>query len=237
MILRSFLLVFSGLLALTSSHAISAVNADDIRNRANAFLAEYSHKLATQYNDAVRIEHSVGLLDNRLSMAQCPEPLTVELKSRQTVGRISLKVSCVTSVRWTLYVPAEIKLFRPVVTLANPVSKGTLLDKAQLLMREMDISRFNGNYFTDLDQVQGLQAKRHLRADHPLIASHLEQPVMVKRGDAVLVSANSSGLVVKMPGIALVDGREGEQIRVRNSQSKRVVDARVVGPGQVLVTM
>ena len=49
---------------------------------------------------------------------------------------------------------------------------------------------------------------------------------------------SSSGTVnVRMPGEALTDGAPGEQINVRNLRSQRVVRARVVGPGQVEVSM
>jgi len=52
-----------------------------------------------------------------------------------------------------------------------------------------------------------------------------------------VISAGNSTIQVKMPGEALSAGSVGEQIRVRNLNSKRVVKARVTGPGQVEVAM
>lgn len=60
---------------------------------------------------------------------------------------------------------------------------------------------------------------------------------VVHKGDQVVISAGSSTIQVKMPGEALSAGAIGDQIRVRNLNSKRVVKARVTGPGQVEVAM
>ncbi|MCY1411705.1 flagella basal body P-ring formation protein FlgA [compost metagenome] len=57
----------------------------------------------------------------------------------------------------------------------------------------------------------------------------------MRRGDAVMIRARSSRVNVVMPGEALADGVPGQQIRVRNLQSQRVVKARVVEPGTVEV--
>ncbi|MCY1454933.1 flagella basal body P-ring formation protein FlgA [compost metagenome] len=60
---------------------------------------------------------------------------------------------------------------------------------------------------------------------------------MVSKGDQVVISAMSPAINVRMPGEALSNGAPGEQIRVRNLSSGRVVKARVKGPGQVQVDM
>jgi flagella basal body P-ring formation protein FlgA len=65
----------------------------------------------------------------------------------------------------------------------------------------------------------------------------LEQQALVLKGDQVVIIARSGTLAVRMPGEALAQGGLSEQIRVRNLNSKRVVKARVTGPGQVEVAM
>ena len=60
---------------------------------------------------------------------------------------------------------------------------------------------------------------------------------MIKRGESVVMTAKSGALQVRIQATALTDGHAGEQISVRNKQSKRVVEARVIGPGKVSVVM
>jgi flagella basal body P-ring formation protein FlgA len=65
----------------------------------------------------------------------------------------------------------------------------------------------------------------------------LEPPLVVRRGEAVVISAASSIVAVKVAGVALTDGRLGEQIRIKNLSSSRIVQAKMVGPGQAEVPM
>ena len=67
--------------------------------------------------------------------------------------------------------------------------------------------------------------------------THLEQAAAVRKGDQVVINARSGTLSVRMPGEALSDGGLSEQIRVKNLNSKRVIKARITGPGQVEVAL
>ncbi len=73
--------------------------------------------------------------------------------------------------------------------------------------------------------------------DQVLTLQQLEQAEVIRKGDQVVITARSGGLSVRMPGEALAKGGLTEQIRVRNLNSKRVVKATVIGPGQVEVPM
>jgi flagella basal body P-ring formation protein FlgA len=61
----------------------------------------------------------------------------------------------------------------------------------------------------------------------------LDAPLVIKRGDTVSMEANIGGITVKTSGTAISDGRIGQQIRVKNNQSARVINAKVIGSGQV----
>ena len=193
--------------------------------------------LAQRYEDSVTMDYKIGALDNRIIMPDCDSALAIELKDSNNVGRTNVRVSCQSTSPWSLYVPLTINLYRPVVTAAVPLSRGSNIGAHQLRLRKVNISTLNGSYFGDIAEVVGMQSKRSLRADAIVLASQLAPPLLVKRGDAVTLSASSGALVVKIAAIALRDGHAGEQITVRTKQSKRLVDARVTGPGQVSVAM
>jgi flagella basal body P-ring formation protein FlgA len=53
----------------------------------------------------------------------------------------------------------------------------------------------------------------------------------------VVIRAQTGAVNVVMPGEAMADGVPGEQIRVRNLRSQRIIKARVVEPGAVQVTL
>jgi flagella basal body P-ring formation protein FlgA len=72
-----------------------------------------------------------------------------------------------------------------------------------------------------------------LRPGDILRSGQLSSPVLVKRGDAVMMVARREGIEVSMTGEALDAGGKGAVVRVRNAGSGQVVRMRVAGPGTV----
>lgn len=237
MIFRSFL-PYSGLFfAVLAGVVNSATDNQHIRTAVDRFMQQHQQQLQQQYDQKTRIDQQILQLDSRLKLAACEAPLDTELSSQNHIGRITVKVSCPLGSRWTLYVPVNVDLFREVVVMRSPAARGAALQRSQLSLREINVSQLRGQYFLNPDQVIGMVAKRPISADEPVMYSQLEPPVMIKKGEAVYVTAKSGTLQIKTPGTALMDGREGEQISVRNNRSNRVIEARITGPGQVEVVM
>ncbi len=237
MTIRSFILLLTVTLAVISQSASGSIGSEEIRRNVSQFLTTHVAQIAKTHGDQVRVDYAISTIDARLAMNDCPLALVTELKSQNTIGRVNIRVSCTAQHRWSLYVPVDINLYKLVVTAVNPIAKGAILENELLEMREMNISKLTGTYFIDIDHVIGMQAKRPLRANIPVIATHLQQPLVIKRGDSVVMTAQSGNLVVKIPGIALTNGHKGEQISVRNSQSKRIVEGKASAPGQVIIMM
>lgn len=185
-----------------------------------------------------RYEIQVNQLDPRLRMPMCDQELTATLESpAQPVGRVTVRVRCDGASPWTVFVPAQVRLFREVVTVARPLKRTAIIGFDDVALRERDISQISQGYLTSLDQAVGQKLTRPVVTDQVVTLIHLEQAQVIRKGDQVVISANSGGLSVKMPGEALANGGISEQIRVKNLNSKRVIKARVTAPGQVEVAL
>ncbi|MNP13884.1 flagellar basal body P-ring biosynthesis protein FlgA [compost metagenome] len=185
-----------------------------------------------------RYEIQVNTLDPRLRMPQCDRQLDAKLESpAQPLGRVTVKVRCNGSSPWTVFVPAQVRLFRNVVTVVRPLKRESIVGEQDVSLRERDVGALNQGFLSDLEQAIGLKVIRPTVMDQVLTPQHLEQAEVVRKGDQVVITARSGTLSVRMPGEALSKGGLSEQIRVRNLNSKRVVKARVTGPGQVEVSM
>lgn len=185
-----------------------------------------------------RYEIQVNQLDPRLRMPMCDRELTASLESpAQPIGRVTVKVRCDGASPWTVFVPAQVKLFREVVVVTRPLKRTGIIGYDDVAMRERDISMITQSYLTSLDQALGQKLTRPMVADQVITLVHLEQAEVVRKGDQVVISASSGGLNVKMPGEALSNGGMSEQIRVKNLNSNRVIKARVTAPGQVEVAL
>jgi len=185
-----------------------------------------------------RYEIEVKQLDPRLRMPHCDKELTASLENSATpIGRVTVKLRCEGSSPWTVFVPAQVHLFRNVVTVVRPMKRDAIVSQADVALRERDVGLLGQGFLDSLDQAIGQKLVRPTVIDQILTPVHLEQPQMVRKGDQVVISARSGAMSVRMPGEALSDGGFNEQIRVKNLNSKRVIKANIVAPGQVEVPM
>ncbi|WP_194787985.1 flagellar basal body P-ring formation chaperone FlgA [Pseudomonas sp. UFMG81] len=184
-----------------------------------------------------RYEIEVNKLDPRLRMPLCSQQLDASLESPTPLGRVTVKVRCEGSAPWTVFVPAQVRLLREVVVMTRPLKRESVIGDGDVALRERDVGTLGPGYLTQLDQAVGMKLLRPTVIDQVLTQQAMQQAEVIQKGDHVVIIARSGTLSVRMPGEALSKGGLQEQIRVRNLNSKRVVKARVTGPGQVEVAM
>lgn len=92
-----------------------------------------------------------------------------------------------------------------------------------------------GDAPSDADQVIGQMAKRPLRAGAVVQAHDVAAAILIKAGDLVSVKYDSDGVSLTLEGKAMASAGIGETIAVMNTQSKKIVQAVVSGPGQAVV--
>src|SRR5690625_7830745 len=78
-----------------------------------------------------------------------------------------------------------------------------------------------------------MELRRPLKRHEPFRTGLLVEPLAVNRGDEVRLEAEIGGITVSTRGTAMSSGRVGQQIRVKNNNSERVVAGRRVSPGDV----
>lgn len=185
-----------------------------------------------------RHEIEINRLDPRLRLPLCDRDLTTTLESpAEPIGRVTLKVRCDGSSPWTVFVPAQVRLYREVVTATRPLKRASVISEFDITLAERDVGQLNHGYLTSVQQAIGKKLTRPVRPDQELTPAYIEMAEVIRRGDQVVISAKTGTINVRMPGEALSDGALGRQINVRNQRSQRIIKARVTGPGQVEVAM
>ncbi len=184
-----------------------------------------------------RVSYKVARVDPRLRLSDCEAPLSVDLGTAKLLGRVTAKVECHGATPWSIYVPLTVQVFKKVVTLRAPATTGKLLQVQDLQLSEREVSSLTQGYFTQINQVSNKRLKRSVTMNGVITPRMIEEPKVVKKGDEVMIIATKGSLSVSSPGIALTDGRIGQQINVENRASKRVVRARVKKKGVVEVVI
>lgn len=241
--LRQALAQLSCVLALIAgaypAHATNAVTTtEELIGAVEAFLEQAMVEYLLSHDIQGRYDITVNNLDTRLKLPLCNQSLSVRLETpSDPIGRVTTRVRCDGNSPWTVFVPAQIRLYQSIVITSRPLSRLSVISSADVSLVERDIAQLPQGYLTSLEQALGKKLTRQVNAQQALSPNHLQALSMINKGDQVVITARSGSVKVHMPGEALANGAAGEQIQVRNLRSQRVVRARVVAPGQVEVAM
>jgi flagellar basal body P-ring formation protein FlgA len=216
--------------------AVQATAIADIRSAAEQHVLGRLQESAL-LDGAEEYTVEVGQLDSRMQLATCSQPLQAAVHGQWPSSQPMVKVSCTGPSPWALYVPVTVTVYHLVATAATPISRGQALDGASVALQKQNIMATHGRFYRNTEEVVGQMAKRHLSPGEALGAHNLDTPKAIKRGDDVVISASSGPIAVKMPAVAMSDGRIGQRISVKNSASQRIIRATVIAPGQVAAAM
>ncbi len=183
-----------------------------------------------------RVDIKMGQLDSRLRLTQCSTPLTTSLApGSHFSGKATVHVKCTGDAPWTVFINANIRLFAEVIHTAEPLPRGHILGKHDLVSIESDLSQLRSGYYTRAEQLIGQQLKRRLPQHKIIKVNYVKPPTLIKRGEIVSIVAKNTGYSVKMSGTALMNGIRGERIRVKNLSSKRIIEGTVKEAGVVSI--
>jgi len=189
-----------------------------------------------QASAAATVEVEVNTPDPRLRLPLCERPLEAFLPpAGKTAGRVTVGVRCNGSRPWSLYVPAQVRLFDQVVVTRRALPRGTLIQAQDLALKRRDLAQESRGYFLRPEEVIGSLAARTIVGNVVLNPGLLDRPLAVTRGALVSIVAELGHVVARMQGRALESGHQGERIRVLPLGSGRQLEARVVSPGVVKV--
>lgn len=229
--------LLAGLWALANlAGASEAEPAEQLRTQVHDFLyATFLQQLPPGRPEDYLAIH-VANLDARLNLPPCDRAPDISISSPQPYGsNITVRVTCTSGSRWSIYVPARIELYADIAVLTRNLGRGDVITAQDVQLLRMNTAQAGFGHIEELDRVVGMQLRRSLRSGETVRLSHLLVPEIIRRGDSVILEAQNGGLSVVMEGTALANGKVGEQIQVRNSTSQRVVEATIVGPGRVRV--
>ena len=115
-----------------------------------------------------------------------------------------------------------------VVITAKPIGRLKPISVEDLKVEVMDLVGLSKNVITDINEIVGKRARRNIQAGEFLRPDLIEMPPLVKRGDMVVIVAETNGLKVTAIGEVKSAGRLGERVKVVNLDSNKRLSAWVV---------
>ncbi|MBW1780203.1 MAG: flagellar basal body P-ring formation protein FlgA, partial [Deltaproteobacteria bacterium] len=130
----------------------------------------------------------------------------------------------------------DIEVLAEVIVTKRSLNRRREITEDDIERREMDLARLPSDTLTEYEDILGKRTKKAIGVNTVLRADMIEFPPLVKRGDVVVVVAESAGLRITALGVVKGrEGRQGERIRVENVDSKKSIYARVVDAKTVKV--
>jgi len=124
------------------------------------------------------------------------------------------------------------------IVIANRnIPRGTHLTAEDLYLEERDITQLHRGYITDISKAINKTASRMVRQGTPLSPSKINASTAIKRGANITIVSKVGSIEVRMKGTALGSGAIGDRIKVKNSRSKREVNAQIISSSLVRVDL
>ena len=153
------------------------------------------------------------------------------------LGRRSFQVAVTVARKpWkTLQVVADISATVEALVLTRSIKTDEVIEAGDLKTSKVRVLQLNHPFVTNRDEVIGKSAVRPLPPDTPLRSAFVKLPLVVKKGDRVMIEVRRGGLSIQTYGVTKSSGQVGQTIMVANVDSGRELRAKVVAPSLVQV--
>ena len=122
----------------------------------------------------------------------------------------------------------KIHVFDRVAVAARPLVPRQPLTAADFRFEEQEVGTRGAKYLGENDVIVGKVISRPISIGMPILRAMLKLPDILQAGSPVTLISKMNGVEVRMEGVALESGHEGEIIRVKNSASKKILRGRIV---------
>ncbi|HSA87435.1 MAG TPA: flagellar basal body P-ring formation chaperone FlgA [Nitrospira sp.] len=212
--------------------AVSEVNPDLIRKAIQRHLEhEWGRKVKTVHVTVLEPADPVMVPGGTVELHIVPGP------ADEGLGRRIFHVDAAANgkVRKTIQVVADIAAMIDAVVATRFLKTDEVIDIGDLKTVGMRAHQLNHPFITDQNEVIGKSASRPLPPDTPLRPAFVKLPLVVKKGDRVLIEARRGGLSIRAYGVTKSSGQVGQTVMVSNLDSGRELRAKVVAPSLVEV--
>ena len=121
-----------------------------------------------------------------------------------------------------------LKVYKEVYVAKNNIGHEQVINENDIKKVRLNIDRLPSQYVTDKSALIGKQSKRPISAGETLQTRTLELQPIVKPGDKIAILYETKMFRVTATGLAMKHARKGEVIPIRNTSSKKIIQAKVL---------
>lgn len=128
---------------------------------------------------------------------------------------------------------ASIDEWRQIPVAIRSIERGSTVEVHDLKMARFNISQLPDDVALEPEAVYGFAADRNISFGDVFRKAHLSIPPVIEMGGSVTLLYRKGALEATASGVAIESGAIGDDIRVRNEGSKRIIMGKILEPGLV----
>ncbi len=132
------------------------------------------------------------------------------------------------------YVSLELKLFKKVVIASKEYNRGDVFMPNFLKVKLEDVSRINGDFFSNIAQALNYQAKNRIRQNEIILLNDTDPIPLINPGDKIKASVIEGSVVISLEAVAKQAGGMNDIIKIRTVTDK-YFRAKVLSTNEVLI--
>lgn len=210
-----------------SSHAGGAQDPAAIQAQAKRFLETQ----AAGRSGAITVQ----VQPPRAALPACAALDAFQSPGARPIGKTTVGVRCLAPNRWTVYLPAQVRVIGHYVVTRAPLRAQQVIGAGDLMLREGDLGALPADVATDPEALVGFRAVSGIAAGAPLRAGLLRPPLVVQQGQPTRLVMTGPGFTVQSEGQALANAGRGDRVRVK-TRSGQIVSGIAQDGQQVAVS-
>jgi flagella basal body P-ring formation protein FlgA len=168
--------------------------------------------------------------DKLLSLAEPIFKFDVQPSRARALGNVSWEVTVVTnSAKKKVLINATARAWLDEVVVAQPLAIHKVFDPADFTTRRVLVDSLPEKQLLHIDQCVGQEAAEDLQPGTVMTAQLVNPVPLVKPGQLVTINLRRGSVVLRSVARAMEQGSLGQTIRVRNENTRDMLDVTVVG--------
>lgn len=120
------------------------------------------------------------------------------------------------------------------VPVANEnIAKNTIIKSEMIKNIKIRKNRIKPNEFTDIDDIIGKETTKSIKESKSFSIKDIRDPIIINKGNIISIIYKTKNMKLTAKGEAIEDGSKGQNIKVMNTTSKKVLHCRIISKDTV----
>lgn len=186
------------------------------------------HQLRAQFNDK-----TYELIRFQIPKVDCSKVSRLSWGSFRIEGKNQLRLLLVVDEK-NYALNGEIRFFQQVPVAVRQLMANEKIEARDLELHKKDVT-FAPGYIAKIEDLVGRTASYPILAGEPIQGRQLKEEKLVEKGQIVQMQFKGENFLLSATGVAEQNGTLGDLVKIKNTESQKVISAVVQGKGLVEV--